>query len=119
MSRSEVVVCPFYSEERALRMRMPKNGVCDNLRSGIPLCVLGGLFPDWDEEFEDASMRMDRAELEYLPEHFTRVECCGSVVLSDVYDAVKCGCCFFGGICVSPAVRGFAACSVNCSRWRK
>lgn len=121
---SNDVVCPFFKAkpDRASYMRMPKGGFCDNLRSGIPLCVVSGFYEEEDEEFEDeeferALMVMSEAEARVK---FSKpiVESCGSVVLCDVYDAVKRGECFFGGLCVHPAVQGFGACTVDCSRWK-
>lgn len=117
-----VVLCPFWRESRSFTRRL-----CDNLRDGVPLCVVSGLsdqLDNWDEEFEHASMVMDRAELEYyFPEHFVPVEFCDCVVRSDLYDAArpqfkKSGC-FFGGLCVRPKSHGFDGCSVDCPRWAK
>jgi len=127
VSMSSGVVCPFYNEQRAGHMRMPLNGFCDNLRSGVPLCVVSGLseeLEDWDEDFERASMVMGRAELEYyFPEQFVEVEYCDSVVRSDAYDVAhpqfrKSACFFGGGLCVRPMILGFGGCSADCSRWK-
>lgn len=120
------VVCPFYNPDRATYMRMPAGGFCDNLRNGVPLCVVSGLaeeLEDWDEDFEEASMVMSQAELEYyFPEQFVEVEYCGSVVRSDAYDVTrpefKKSACFFGGLCVRPIMLGFGGCSVDCPRWK-
>lgn len=123
MSDSECVLCPFWRESRSFTRRF-----CDNLRDGVPLCVVGGLpdaLDDWDEEFEQACMvTHDDAELEYyFPEQFVPDEWCGCVVRGDLYDAAepkfkKFGC-FFGGLCVRPKCHGFDGCSVDCSRWTK
>ena len=116
---SENVLCPFYKRQREEYMRMPAKGFCDNLRSGVPLCLVSGFGEGWDEKFEEARMVMDDDELrKKFPEHFVHVEYCGSVVLSDVYLAVKRGGCFFGGICVRPKFWGFTGCSVDCARWK-
>lgn len=116
-----VILCPFWRESR------PFPRVCNNLRGGVPLCVVSGLadaLDDWDWEFEEALMVMGAAELEYYyPEYFVNVESCDCVVRSDLYDAArpefkKCGC-FFGGLCVRPKSHGFDGCSVDCPRWAK
>jgi hypothetical protein len=117
---SEKVLCPFYKHQREAYMRMPAGGFCDNLRDGTPLCCVNGFFPDWDQEFEEACMTMSEAELRLkFPEHFVHVEYCGYVVRSDVYDAVKRGDCFFGGLCVRPKAFGFSGCTADCPRWSK
>ena len=115
---SKNVVCPFFKAkpDRASYMRMPKGGFCDNLCSGIPLCVVSGFYLAWDEKFERARFELGGAEARVK---FSKpiVEYCSSVVRSDVYDAVKRSECFFGGLCICPAARGFSACS-DCSRWK-
>jgi hypothetical protein len=101
------VLCPFYSESRSFTHRF-----CDNLREGVPLCVVSGLadeLDDWDDEFEQANMVMNDAELRAkFPEHFVDVEHCPSVVRSDLYDSVrpefKKSRCLFGGLCVRPSL---------------
>jgi hypothetical protein len=119
----DVVLCAFWRESRfdfCVRL-------CDNLRNGMPLCVVSGLnefVADWDEDFENASMEMGLAELEYyFPEKFVPDERCGRVVRSDIYESFhpefkKSGC-FFGGLCVRPKFHGFDGCSVDCPRWAK
>jgi hypothetical protein len=123
---SAKVLCPFYKVERAGRMRMPAKGFCDNLRSGVPFCVIGGLMSrvgGWDQEFEESLMKMDYAEARKAEEARARSKPhCPSVVLSDLYDSVrpefkKSGC-FFGGLCVRPKSRGFNGCSDDCARWK-
>ena len=107
-----VVSCPFWRKSRShFTVRF-----CNNLRSGVPLCIVSGFFEDWDEEFERALMVMSEAEARVK---FSKpiAEHCSSVVRSDVYDAVKRSECFFGGLCAFPAAQGFSACS-DCSRWK-
>jgi hypothetical protein len=121
MSNS-VVLCPFWRESRSFTRRL-----CDNLRDGVPLCVVSGLadeLGDWDEEFEQSLMKMSCAEARKAQE--ARIHSrprCPSVVRSDLYDAVrpdfkKSGC-FFGGLCIRPVSHGFDGCSVDCSRWKR
>jgi hypothetical protein len=111
------VVCPFFRVQRVSYMRMPADGFCDNLRSGVPLCIVNGFFENWDEEFERACMEFGETEARI---RFNKpdVERCGSVVLTDVYDAHKGVDCFFGGgLCVRPLFGGFGGCR-SCSRWK-
>lgn len=106
------VLCPFWRKSRShFTVRF-----CNNLRSGVPLCIVSGFYKPWDEEFERALMVMSEAEARV---NFSKpiVEYCSSVVRSDVYDVVKRSECFFGGLCVCPSARGFSACS-DCSRWK-
>jgi hypothetical protein len=107
-----VVSCPFWRESRShFTVRF-----CNNLRSGVPLCIVNGFFEGWYEEFEQALMVMSEAEARVK---FSKpiVEHCSSVVRSDVYLAVKRSGCFFGGLCVCPAAKGFSVC-FDCSRWK-
>lgn len=94
---------------------------CNNLRSGVPLCIVSGFFEDWDEEFEQALMVMSEAEARVK---FSRpiVEHCSCVVRSDMYGVArpdfKKSACFFGGLCVRPMILGFGGCSADCPRWK-
>lgn len=120
-SESEVVLCPFYREPRSFTRRF-----CDNLRDGVPLCVVSGLvdeLDDWDEEFEKALIRMSVGDACKAREARARSKPrCRSVVRSDLYDAVrpefKRSGCFFGGLCVRPKSHGFDGCSVDCPCWK-
>jgi len=70
---------------------------CDNLVSGVPACVVADF---WMADVSD-------------------VEICPHFVRSDVFEAVKKSGCFYGGLCVYPAVQGFGACSVDCPRFKE
>jgi len=104
MSERVKVVCPFYRLSRHFTVPF-----CDNLVDGVPSCVVDGFYPDVDPH-----SRLD-AGLNAYPD----VVICDHFVRSDVYSAssMKSGC-FFGGLCVHPVVRGYGACSVDCSRFK-
>lgn len=99
------VICPFYRPSRDFTVPF-----CDNLVSGVPSCVVDNFYPDWGHEEMVARMEAGLPDL-VICDHFVR---------SDVYSSFSLtkSECFFGGLCVHPAVRGYGACSVDCSRFK-
>jgi hypothetical protein len=98
-----VIRCPFWRPTRA------HFGVevCDNLVDGVPHCVASHFYPDDPFSYDDI-------------EDYYKIKICPHFVWTDFYSVdtkVKSEC-FFGGICVHPAVRGFSACK-SCSRFRQ
>jgi len=106
--RVKDVICPFYKAYRDFTVPF-----CDNLVSGVPSCVVDNFYPDLSHEEMVARLE---AGLNALPD----VEICDHFVRSDVYFSFSLtkSECFFGGLCVHPAVRGYGACSVDCSRFK-
>lgn len=102
------VICPFYRPSRDFTVPF-----CDNLVSGVPSCVVDNFYPDLSTEEQVARLE---AGLDAMP----NLVICRHFVRSDVYSAsfsMKSKC-FFGGLCVHPTVRGYGACSVDCSRFK-
>jgi len=96
--------CPFWRPSRAHFGVQ----VCDNLVEGVPQCVVSHFYPDDPFLYDDI-------------EDYYKVEICRHFVWSDFYSVsdntmVKYEC-FFGGMCVHPAVWGFNACE-GCSRFQ-
>ena len=106
--RVKDVVCPFYRLSRDFTVPF-----CDNLVSDVPSCVVDNFYPDLSHEEMVARME---AGLDYFP----NLVICGHFVRSDFYSSFSLtkSECFFGGLCVHPAVRGYGACSVDCSRFK-
>jgi len=106
--RVKDVVCPFHKPYRKFTVPF-----CDNLVSGVPSCVVDKFYPDLS--YEEMVARIERG-LDALP----NLVICDHFVRSDVLHSsfsMKSEC-FFGGLCVHPTVRGYGACSVDCSRFK-
>ena len=86
---------------------------CDNLISGVPHCVLWDFYPDYDPftDFDD---------VRDYDKYMDSIVICSHFVRSDVYEAYRFlhSGCFFGGECFHPTVKGFSACTVDCSRFK-
>jgi hypothetical protein len=96
--------CPFWRPSRATFGVQ----VCDNLVEGVPHCVVSNFYPDDPSSYDNI-------------EDYLEVTFCSHFVWDDFYSfsekiKVK-NKCFFGGMCIHPAVGGFGACE-GCSRFQ-
>jgi hypothetical protein len=107
MFLSSDFVCPFW---RVWRQHFSVK-FCDNVRDGVPSCVVDGFYPDLDpfsfEDIDAYNRLMDSIE---VCSHFVRTEVWYSP------EVVKRGCLFGGSACVHSDVNGFMSC-VGCSRF--
>ncbi len=122
MSDKLVVLCPFW---RGFKSKRLEDRVCDNLRDGLPLCIVNGWREPDDYEFDVEMLVGSMSEEECrakFPVHYR--EYCEHVSGTALYESfrpmfVKPAGCFFGlGLCVRPKAHGFDGCSKGCPIWK-